>query len=54
MADDKKKTNVEKLEAALYIQWAKRERFMIVCRRLGFCNDDLLLISKQYYSFKSN
>lgn len=54
MANDKKKTDTEKLEAALFIQWRKHERFIILCKGLGFGVDDLILISGQYYSFRSN
>lgn len=51
---DDKKADTEKLEAALYISWAKRERFILVCRWLGFRDDDLLSISGQYYRFEHN
>ncbi len=54
MADDKEKLQGAKLEAALFLSWHKRERFIIFCKNLNFGIDNLLLISGQYYRFESN
>lgn len=52
MAPEKSQT--EKLEEALYSQWAKKQRFILVCGWLGFSGIDLHLISSQYTSFGNN
>ncbi len=54
MPGDREKPQAEKLEDALFIQWRKREKFVVLCLRLGFTVADLLLISGQYYFFENN
>ena len=41
---------------AIVIHWAKKERFMIFCKRLRgwFRGDQLSLVSSQYDSFRCN
>lgn len=54
MKSDREKPQTEKLEEALFIQWRKREKFVVLCQWLGFSIRDLLLISGQYYLYKNN
>jgi hypothetical protein len=51
---NKNKTDTELLEDVLFIQWRKREKFIVTCKRLGFDVWHLILISSQYYSYKCN